>query len=697
MKNRNLLGRSSRNRLWSALLLFTVVACSPEQAGFYVATDGNDDQPGTAEAPFRTVEKAQLAVRAFKQKNGLPRNGITVYLRGGVYPLRQTLHFTGEDSGKEGAPVVYRACPDEHVSFIGGEEVKQFTPLNDPEAQSRIKKEFHGRIVQASLKDQGIAGYGELTASGFGRATQPSGMELFFNGEPMTLARYPNNNEWMHIASVPQAGDSLFGGDERTGKGVHYGRFAYGEDRPSAWLENDDVWLQGYWTWDWADSYVKVDRIDAAKKEFVLKPPHGVYGYTSGQRYYALNILEELDSPGEWYVDRKKGVLYFWPPAQVNPGSTFVSLMTDWMLHLDHAEHVRIEGFTFEYTRGSAIRVEEGSHNTIGGCTVRNIGNNAVAISGGHHNGVSGCDLYNLGDGGIHMQGGDRLTLAPGHHFAVNNHIHHFSRINRTYRPAVMLHGVGNVMSHNYIHDAPHMAVAFDGNDHLLEYNRVHDIAQETGDVGAFYIGRDWSMRGNVIRYNYFHHQTGPELYGVNAIYLDDFASGTTIFGNVFHRIGIAAFVGGGHDNRVENNVFVDCGSSIHVDARGVNWAKYYMDRKTYPEMYDKLDAVNYTQPPYSVRYPELVKILDGDPAQPKGNVFRSNLSYGGKWRDVGEDVDEITIEDNYVLREIPSGIDVARGKFYPENETVLEEIRFQRIPFDSIGLYKDKYRNGGN
>jgi hypothetical protein len=367
--------------------------------------------------------------------------------------------------------------------------------------------------------------------------------------------------------------------------------------------------------------------------------------------------------------------------------------MEDLMIRFDSTEYLNMEGIIFEYTRGSVAKIEGGCFNTIGGCTIRNAGNNAVDIVGGHHNGVSGCDLYNI-DQGITVEGGDRLTLTPGHNFAVNNHIHHYSRINRTYRPAVSLTGCGNLMAHNYIHDAPHMAVSFSGNDHVLEYNEVHDIAQETGDVGAFYVGRDWTMRGNIIRYNYFHHLHGPGLYGVNAVYLDDFACGTTIYGNVFWRAGRAAFVGGGHDNIVENNVFADCEASIHVDARGVNWAKYYMDREKYPEMFDKLDAVNYMLPPYSVRYPELVKILDLDPAQPKGNVFRSNLSYGGKWRDIEQDVNEVTIEHNYVLREIPAGIDVEKGKFYPSDEQIPEYVGFQKIPFDSIGLLRDEYRN---
>ena len=673
-------------------LLFSNCTSQKECIAYYVSPDGDDRQTGGFDDPFRTVEKAREAVRTYKQLHGLPRGGITVWLRGGVYPLRQTLHFIQDDSGSEGAPVVYKACPDEKVYFSGGQEVR-FEPLGNSEIRERIRAP-HDRIMQVDLKAQGVTNFGSRKATGFARAIETQPLELFFNGQPMTLARYPNNDEWMLIASVPQTGDTRFGGDERTGRGFHYGRFVYEEDRISGWQKNDEIWLQGYWTWDWADSFVEVKRIDVAKKEFILNEPHGAYGYSPNQRYFAMNILEELDSPGEWFLDKATGILYFWPPSSVEEGQAVVSVMEDLMVFFDHTEHLRIEGVIFEYSRGNVIRIEEGCHNLIGGCIIRNTGNSAVNIDGGHHNGISGCDLYNLGDAGISISGGDRLTLTPGNNFAVNNHIHNFSRINWTYRPAISLNGCGNRMAHNLIHDSPHMAVSFSGNDHLLEYNEVHNIAKQTGDVGAFYIGRDWTMRGNIIQYNYFHHLHGPGLYGVNAVYLDDFACGTTIFGNIFYQAGSAAFVGGGHDNRIENNIFIECTPSIHLDARGVNWAKYYMVKETYPEMFNKLDAVNYTQPPYSERYPELTGILNMDPGQPKGNVFSRNISYGGRWRDIERDVDEMTIENNYVLRETPPSIDPSTWKLYPENEKILDLIHFQKIPFERIGLQNGEYRN---
>ncbi len=110
--------------------------------------------------------------------------------------------------------------------------------------------------------------------------------------------------------------------------------------------------------------------------------------------------------------------------------------------------------------------------------------------------------IHDTGEYGVILAGGDRKTLEPGRNYAVNNDIYRFGRWVRTCRPAVFLYGVGNRVVHNRMHDAPHTAVLFWGNDHVLEFNEVHRVCTDTGDAGAFYIGRDWSQRGNVIRYN---------------------------------------------------------------------------------------------------------------------------------------------------------------------------------------------------
>ncbi|MES2461642.1 MAG: right-handed parallel beta-helix repeat-containing protein, partial [Armatimonadota bacterium] len=257
-------------------------------------------------------------------------------------------------------------------------------------------------------------------------------------------------------------------------------------------------------------------------------------------------------------------------------------------------------------------------------------------------------EITDTGDGGIVLSGGDRNRLTPAELFAENNRIHEYSRWSRTYRPAVGVFGVGNRVAHNLIYDGPHNGIQLSGNDHVIEFNEIHNVCYETGDVGAFYMGRDWTARGTVIRNNYFHDINGPGQLGAMGIYLDDQASGITITGNLFRKVTRAVFIGGGDDNRVTNNVFVDCVPSVHLDARGLGWQKPATDgpKGTLRTQYA---AVPVTSDVWTKKYPSLVSsVTVGDPGAPTGNLVERNVSLGGRWSDVEAKAKTgITFKDN--------------------------------------------------
>jgi hypothetical protein len=652
-----------------------------QRAVFYVSADGSDEWSGTrpqpnaagSDGPFATLERAREAVRA-REKG----SAATVYARGGRYALAATFALTAEDGGGPGAPVVYRAFDGEEVRLTGGRPVSGFRGVEDNAVRSRLSPAAREHVRVADLRAQGITDYGEMTSRGFGRPVHTAGLEVFFRDRPMTLARYPNDG-WLHIADTPD--------------GQPGGKFTVEDDRLRRWSRADDVWVHGYWTYDWADTYEQVARLDPDSGLVVTEPPHGVYGYTKGQRFYFLNVLEELDSPGEWYLDRAAGLLYFWPPEPLTDGDVEVSSLPT-LVTMTDVSYVTLRGFVLENCRADAVQIQGGSHNVVGGCVLRNTGNRAAVIQGGTHHAVAGCDIYDTGDGGVVLSGGDRQTLTPAHLSAENNDIFRYSRWSRTYRPAVSVSGVGNRAAHNRIHDAPHMGIAFGGNDHVLEFNEVYDICKETGDVGAFYTGRDWTTRGTVVRHNFFHHIHGPYTHGAMAVYLDDSACGTTIYGNVFYKASRAAFIGGGRDNVVENNVFVECHPSVHLDARAVGWAKGYAAPGGDWHMYEKLEAVHHDQPPYSTRYPELANILDDDPALPKGNVVRRNVHAGGRWMDIAREAAPFTtIEENFTEGD-PLFLDAERLDFRVSPESPVWVNGFRPIPFERIGLVRDGYRD---
>ncbi|MCP4641142.1 MAG: right-handed parallel beta-helix repeat-containing protein [bacterium] len=658
-----------------------ILFCMPALAAsleFYIATGGADTSAGTKDAPFKSLEAARDAVRALKQAGNYPRGGVTVLVREGVYPRTGPFELAADDSGQPGGPVTYRAAPGEEVRVTGGVTVTGFAVVEDETTLARLPEEARGKVMQTDLKAQGVTDFGKLTPRGFSRPETPAGLELFFDDRPMQIARWPNEG-WQKVVSAPE--------------GATGGQFTYDGDRPARWVSAEDPWLFGYWTWDWADSYVGVASIDPEKKLFVTEEPHGVYGYKVGQRYYALNLLEELDVPGEWYLNRDTGILYFWPPAPIASARTVVSIATS-LVTVNEASHVTLQGFTLEACRGHAVTVRGGSYTRLAGCTLRNIGLNAVVVSGGHHNGVVGCDISEC-DRGMSVSGGDRKTLEPCSNYAVNNHIRHYGRWCRTYRPAVGVGGVGIRVAHNLIHDAPHNGIQLGGNENLIEFNELYAICQETGDVGAYYMGRDWTTRGNTIRHNFFHDIRGPYTHGAMAVYLDDAASGTIIYGNVFCRASRAAFIGGGRDNVVDNNIFVECHPGVHIDSRGLGWAKKYIVKGGGWHMYDKLEAMNYTEPPYSTRYPKLVGILDDDPAVPKDNIITRNVFFGGDHFGLSKEGKQFAaIKDNFTEGD-PGFVDLEKMNLQLKDDSpVYEKVPgFKRIPFERIGLYLDEYR----
>jgi len=669
----------AKNSIWkvftAVVLLGTAAAnCGyGEETAFFVSPQGSDAHPGTKAQPFRTLEAARDAVRKTDRTEK-----IVVWLRAGVYERDETFRLTSADSGRAGKPVIYSAWPGEEVRIVGGKRIEGWKPVTDEAILRRLAPEARSKVLQADLKAAGLTDYGQVKGGG---------LELFLEDKPMTLARWPNEG-FVKIVGLVEPGTV----NVRGTKGSKTGQFMYEGDRPKRWAEENDLWVHGYWFWDWSDERQKVESIDTEKRIISVVPPYHHYGYRVGQWFYGMNILAELDAPGEWYLDREAGVLYFWPPTPMQNGRVVVSML-DTLVDLSNVSHVAIEGAIFEACRGTAVVMSNCTQTKIAGCVLRNTGGNAVRIDGGNNCSVVACDIYGTGSGGISLRGGERSSLTAGGHVAENNHIHHYGRWKRMYTPAVSLSSVGNRAAHNLIHDAPHMAIGFSGNDHVIEFNGIHNVCLESNDAGAMYAGRDWTMRGTVIRHNYLRDITGFRGRGCVGVYLDDMFCGTRIYGNVFYRVTRAAFIGGGRDCTVENNIFVDCRPALHIDARAMGWAGYHVDTT----MTERLKAMPYTSELWRKRYPELVSILQDEPAAPKGNLVARNISYGGRWDGVYNQARPyVTFEDNLVDVD-PHFKGTPPQTFELRGDSPAYKIGFKPIPFEKIGLQNDAYRTVPN
>ncbi|MCK5572898.1 MAG: hypothetical protein KAJ12_09065, partial [Bacteroidetes bacterium] len=225
----------------SLIILFLIlVSHSTSATEFFISLSGSNQNPGTREEPFRTLEGAREAIRQLRFEGADPLDGVTVWVMGGTYQLNKTIELRPEDGGIEDAPIIYSAVEGEEVRISGGREIpaKAFSPVSDQEAVRRIRPEALPHLLEADLKAIGITDYGEIRRIGHGHPVTPAPLEVFWNDTVMQLARYPNEGgipmgEVTEPGSVPRIRDYS----------NRPGRFLYTDPRHTSWAGAPDLWL----------------------------------------------------------------------------------------------------------------------------------------------------------------------------------------------------------------------------------------------------------------------------------------------------------------------------------------------------------------------------------------------------------------------------------------------------------------------
>ncbi|MBN1543192.1 right-handed parallel beta-helix repeat-containing protein [candidate division KSB1 bacterium] len=731
------------------LLLILLIAVPLWALEYTISPSGNDDWPGTTAQPFRTLEHARDAIRHIKATDGLPSNGVTVWLRQGVYELNQSFELSELDSGTPEQRISYSAYPGEKVTLTGSRLLppSSFAPVSKGHLLQRLPVKSRDQVRVCDLDALGIKDYGRLEQYGHALPVVPAPMELFVDRRVMTLARYPNDGylligEVLDPGSIPRYSDY---------ENIRGGTFRYTDDRHKRWLQAKEIWLQGTFMWGYADDHIKVAEIDTLAGTVRLASPH-MYGIGTDKpyrHYYARNLLEELDQPGEYYIDRKNGLLYLWPPALKPETEIRVSMVEEPLIVLENVSFVDLKNLTVAMSRGMGIYLEGGENNLIAGCTLhalgtlgilmgqgarqtfphithedyegvpvsRDIGNLQGHIykyttwerNGGHDHRILSCDVFDTGCGGIYLSGGSKKNLILGNCSVENCRIHDYNRRNKFLWSAINVDGCGNRVAHNEIFNSEFQGIYVHGNDHLFEYNHIHHTALNSNDTSPWYMGRDPSDRGTVIRYNFFHHCGSPDREWTMGVYFDDGTCGALVEGNVFYKVGSygTVYSNAGHDLLVRNNIFVQgygpvlCLKSMWYDFGYELRSTYFDSGGIYHRRLKQL--LDITQPPYSERYPELVDWMDlmSDGKtyvgmHPRRNRFDTNviIGYGETYRLVGEHA-QFDFGKNYQSSKDPGFIDPAALNFQLSDDSpVYRELPdLQKIPFEKIGLYSDVYR----
>jgi len=658
-----------------------VPAIATFAAEVYVGPNGRDTNDGTRRRPFATLTRARDAVRAIKAKG--VRGAIGVRILPGEYPVSHALELTAEDSGSEGSPVVYRAEEKGRAVLYGGARLTGFTPVTDPAVTQRLPAEGRGEVLQCNLKAQGITQYGRLAVRGFGQSASPPALELFFNRKPMTLARWPNQG-FVGIRKLLDPGSKSKGSPSV---------FEYDSDRHERWTRAEDAWLFGYFRYLWADAAIKIGKIDTkARTVTTAEPYHYGAGMDTRQdiQYYAFNLLEEIDRPGEWYLDRQRGILYFYPPADPAKAVVEIGMLSTPMITMADVTDVRMEGLTLDLARYNGMVITDSYRCLIAGCIVRRMAGNGITVRGGEGNGVLGCDIHTIGRRATEVIGGNRETLTPGRHYVENCQMHSFGRIDRTYTPAVQLEGVGNRVAHNLMYDCPSSVMRIEGNDHLIEYNDVHSAVRESDDQGAMELFRNATYRGVVFRYNRFRNvgktDGGAAVHGQAAIRFDDAISGMLVYSNLFVRSANGNFgaiqMNSGRDNLMDNNIFVDCkqGVSGGWNPRNSVW-RMLREGKDMPGFF--------TGKLYLQRYPKIATMLE----QPAYNhIWRNAFIQCGA--PATGNPGGLDLFQNAVFETDPGFVDAANGNYRLKPDSpVFGKVGLRPIPLAEIGLYDDALR----
>ncbi len=619
------------------------------------------------------------AMRAVKNKDEY--DDVRIIIRGGKYEISETITFTAEDSGTEKTPLVISSYPGEKVIFSGGRDIdmSKATAVTNTSVRERIPEEARDKVLQIDLAEQGLTGLGNVPQTYYAVYNTGTTTSLLWNGESCDRARWPND-EYADVGAVLYAPPAWYTneGTRRPPKGDPGVIFKADAPRMNMWADAPYAWLYGYWGNDWSTYALGIKSIQG---NVIFTKTSPGFGIDKGRPYYIFNLIEEMDAPGEWYIDKDKEILYIYPKSEITDETNVCfTVLEQNMLSISYAKNIRVEGIIFENSKAYAVSISNSENCELAGCVVRNMSAGGAAVSGGYKSGIRSCDFYNIGSAATNISGGNKNTLEPCGNYVVNCHIHNWATVNKVYNGAVRVDGVGQYVAYNKIHDAPHLAIQVFGNNHIIEYNDIYEVCLETADSGSVYMGQNLTGYGTIIRHNYFH-DLGNSMGGtftVVGVYFDDMYSGGTIWGNLFVEVDNPILIGGGSGNTITNNLFIDAPEgakhSMDYDSRGTE------DRwiASIAKLEKDAQAIQYHNEKWEKLFPDFVKLMDegADMRFPHNSKVMNNISYNHKEFFVHKNVYTYgEVRDNFVTAEDIGIIDKENGDYRLKADSVVYSI----------------------
>lgn len=698
-------------------MLFSLNAVAEEAKGerleIYVDVNAEASGDGSFSSPLKTVAEAQAKVREVIASDNYPSGGIVVFLREGTYTLSDTVYFGEEDSGKENAPVVWRAYYNEEVIVTNSASIplSEFSYSDD----ERIPESAQGKILSYNLKEHGIDGYDGLYIGGhsqhfywqFGMAEEDaiqfgySAPEIFYGDENGRLAQYPNGDEWLGITELVEPGTPAWWIDDHNG--THLDSWVgttvkvnVEKKRMQRWANAKNPWFDSYWCVDWSDFRAPWAEIDPVNQTMTMVHSSPYKPVVGKARWRIYNLIEELDDAGEWFYDVDNGELYIFPPAGVKQDENItLCFHKKNIFELKNAHDIvirdlNIQGTRFSGISGTGLNRIEIAYNHISKVSSAGIeahGNNLY---------IHGNIIENIGARGINCSGGNKETLEASNNLIENNYITNFARLQKSYIGGVALGGVGITVRNNSISEAPQLAISFGGNDHLIERNDIHDVLKEASDMGAAYCYMGYDGRGTVFKNNAFHDlkTNSTDSIGLYTIYFDGGSSGHSAIGNVIYNVeGSGIFANTGSYHTLKNNVFAN------ITGDGIYFAAVKGRTQELNKSLDGADDYKDNQA-YS-KYPGFLEMFD-DPdhwTTTKGCVVDDNIGYnvGKKVATYTLGASQMTYDMMQTWNSFEEGVSLSDDSDFlsasNNNYTLLETSKiFERMPsFKEAGIDMSK------